>query len=64
MTERMKKVTYRGKFWLNLVIALLWTAVAVIRIIQGTNWVVPAFSFAASAVFLAIALYYLAKSRK
>ena len=64
MTERMKKVTYRGKFWLNLVIALLWTAVAVIRIIQGTNWVVPAFSFAAAAVFLVIALYYLAKSRK
>ncbi len=64
MTERMKKVTYRGKFLLNLVIALLWTAVTVIRIIQGTNWVVPAFSLAASAAFLGIAVYYLAKSRK
>lgn len=57
-------MTDRGKFWLNLVIALLWTAIAIIRIIQGTNWVVPAFSFAAAAVFLVIALYYLAKSRK
>lgn len=57
-------MTDRGKFWLNLVIALLWTAIAIIRIIQGTNWVVPAFSLAASAAFLGIAVYYLAKSRK
>ena len=64
MTERTIKMTHHSKFWLHLVIALLWTAIAIIRIIQGTNWVVPAFSFAAAAVFLVIALYYLAKSRK